>query len=141
MNHDSLAWPIIPSDVFHVLPLSNAREKKNKKKTISPPPIRIKKKNGKPSHFVSVSLYCALPVFALIVLVPLFPADYSAVSLVCVSKRSPRKKKNTLVFISKSVKCYFRIPSVTRSGREKYKMVPHESVWSRFHLQSALRDG
>jgi hypothetical protein len=93
MNHDSLAWPIIPSDVFHVLPLSNAREKKNKKKTISPPPIRIKKKNGKPSHFVSVSLYCALPVFALIVLVPLFPADYSAVSLVCVSKRSPRKKK------------------------------------------------
>jgi hypothetical protein len=66
---------------------------KKKKKNISPPPIRIKNKNGKPSHFVSVSLYCALPVFALIVLVPLFPADYSAVSLVCVSKRSPRKKK------------------------------------------------
>jgi hypothetical protein len=55
--------------------------------------MRIKKKNGKPSHFVFVSLYCALPVFALIVLVPLFPADYSAVSLVCVSKPSPREKE------------------------------------------------
>lgn len=95
------------------------RSGKNKK------PFRLPQSESKRKmenlHILFLCLcLCALPVFALIVLVPLFPADYSAVSLVCVSKRSPReKKKNTLVFISKSVKCYFRIPSVTRSGRLK----------------------